>query len=77
MTSDLIVTLTFGRRNLNHVRDTPSHYVLSFCEVSKFHQICFNRLLAIAETRFVMDEMTDGRYDFKMPPEVPSGGVWA
>ena len=23
-----------GRRNLNHVRDTPSHYALSFCKVS-------------------------------------------
>ena len=23
-----------GRRDLNHVRDTPSHYALSFCEVS-------------------------------------------
>ena len=26
--------LDLGCRNLNHVRDTPSHYVLSFCEVS-------------------------------------------
>ena len=26
--------LDLGRRNLNHVRDTPSHYALSFCEVS-------------------------------------------
>ena len=36
MTFDLIVTLGVGvrRRNLNHVRDTPSHYDLSFCEVS-------------------------------------------
>ena len=26
--------LDLGHRNLNHVRDTPSHYALSFCEVS-------------------------------------------
>ena len=26
--------LDLGRRNLNHVRDTPSHYALPFCEVS-------------------------------------------
>ena len=25
--------LDLGRRNLNHVQDTPSHYALSFCEV--------------------------------------------
>ena len=25
--------LDLGRRNLNHVRDTHSHYALSFCEV--------------------------------------------
>ena len=28
-----MITMTKSR-NLNHVRDTPSHYVLSFCEVS-------------------------------------------
>ena len=26
--------LDLGHRNLHHVRDTPSHYALSFCEVS-------------------------------------------
>ena len=26
--------LDLGRRNLNHKHDTPSHYALSFCEVS-------------------------------------------
>ena len=26
--------LDLGRRNLNHVRDTPSHYALSFYENS-------------------------------------------
>ena len=26
--------LALGRRNINHVRDTSSHYSLSFCEVS-------------------------------------------
>ena len=25
--------LDLGRRSLNHVRNTPSHYALSFCEV--------------------------------------------
>ena len=34
LTSDMIVTLTFRRRNLTLVQDTPLHYVLSFCEVS-------------------------------------------
>ena len=33
LTSDMIVTLTLGVGTLL-VRDTPSHYVLSFCEVS-------------------------------------------
>ena len=28
------LTCDLGRRNLTLVRDTPSHYVLSFCEVS-------------------------------------------
>ena len=43
----------------------------------KFHQICFSSLSAIAETRFVMDALTDRQmercWDFNMPPEVPSG----
>ena len=34
LTFDLIVTLTLGVGNLALVRDTPSLYVLSFCEVS-------------------------------------------
>ena len=44
MTSDLIATLTLG------MRDTPSHYVLSFCEISLnllqyFLSYCWDKIL--------------------------------
>ena len=46
-----------------------THLLIMLYLSVKFHQICFRSLGDIAETGFV----TDGRFDFNMPPEVPSG----
>ena len=51
--------LDLGRRNLNHVHDTPPHYALSFCEVSS------NLLLYFMRYRWdtICYGRTDGRTD--------------
>ena len=46
-----------------------THLLIMLYLSVKFHQISFSSLGDIAETRFVMD----GRCDFNMPSEVPSG----
>ena len=55
-----------------------THLLIMLYLSVKFHQICFSSLLDSAEARFVTDGRTedgrtDGRCDFNMPPEVPSG----
>ena len=49
--------LELGRRNLNHVRDTLSHYALSFCEVSS------NLLQKFMSYRW--DTICNGRTDWR------------
>ena len=46
-----------GHGNLSFVRNTPSRFALSFCEV---------RLNSLYQTE-------DGQCDFNVPPEFPSG----
>ena len=50
-----------------------THLLIMLYLSVKFHQICFSSLGDIAETRFVTDGLTDGWFDFNMPPKFLRG----
>ena len=55
------------------MRDTPSHYPLSFCSFIKFASEVNE--LSLRHDLYWTDGQTDGRCGFNMRLEVPSGGI--